>query len=352
MDRFAEKIFRNRIFDKEKLLKFGFQEKNNKLIYSTKISNGQFELEICIKDKKEIKTKLVDCASKDEYTLHLVEGIEGKFVGEIRDEYEKVLNKIADKCCITTYFSSLQTNRLAEWIKQKYNGTPEFLWEKFPGHAVFRNQYTEKWYGLIANIDAAKIDTARKGKIEVLNIKIDKDEIQILLKQRGFYPAYHMNKKSWISVILDETVSDEKIQHLLDESYDLSQGKNHLKTHEWIVPCNPKFYDIDDAFSKHKEILWKQSNNSIKPKDTVYLYVASPISAIRYKCEVTDVNIPYNYEDKNLKINKVMKIKLLKEYPCNFLTLNILKSFGMNAVRGQRHLPADLSNMINKKDNL
>lgn len=227
MDCFTEKIFRKKIFDKEKLLKFGFHEKNNQLIYSTKIVNGQFDLDICIKDKKEIETRLVDCSSKEEYTLHLVEGIEGKFVGEIREEYEKVLNKIADECCTTAYFSSLQANRLTEWIKQKYNDTPEFLWEKFPGYAVFRNQGTDKWYGLIANINASKLDKDKNGEIEVLDIKIDKEEIQNLLKLSGFYPAYHMNKKSWIAVVLDETVSDEKIKQLIDESHNFSQIKSN-----------------------------------------------------------------------------------------------------------------------------
>lgn len=173
--------------------------------------------------KKEIETRLVDCALKEEYTLHLVEGVEGKFVEKIRSEYEKILNKIADECCTATNFSSLQANRLTEWIKQKYNNTPEFLWDKFPGYGVFRNQDTDKWYGLIANIDASKLDKNRSGEIEILDIKIDKDEIHELLSLKGFYPAYHMNKKCWIAIALDETVSDEKITELIDKSYHFSQ---------------------------------------------------------------------------------------------------------------------------------
>ena len=60
-------------------------------------------------------------------------------------------------------------------------------------------------------------------------------------------------------------------------------------------------------------ITWKQSNN-IHVGDLVYLYVGSPYSAILYQCEAIEVNIPYEYQDKNLSMNRVMKIKLLKKY--------------------------------------
>jgi predicted DNA-binding protein (MmcQ/YjbR family) len=33
-------------------------------------------------------------------------------------------------------------------------------------------------------------------------------------------PAYHMNKKHWNSVIIDGSISDEKIKEWIDHSYD------------------------------------------------------------------------------------------------------------------------------------
>lgn len=109
----------------------------------------------------------------------------------------------------------------------------------------------------------------------------------------------------------------------------------------WIVPANPKYFDILQAFNENNEIIWKQSSN-IKKGDIAYMYVASPISAIIFKCEVTEVNIPYDYEDKNLKINKVMKIKLLKKYSNDFMTFDKLNKFGITAIRGQRTCPDEL----------
>lgn len=43
-----------------------------------------------------------------------------------------------------------------------------------------------------------------------------------LRKEQGIYPTYHMNKEYWISILLDGTISKEKIQELIDESYELT----------------------------------------------------------------------------------------------------------------------------------
>lgn len=225
MDNIVAKIFRNKVFNKKKLLEFGFKESENSLIFSAKIFDAQFDLIIIVKEMKTIETKLIDSASKEAYTLHLLKGANGKFIGNIRNEYEKFLNKVADNCCDDIYFNSIQANRITEWIKQKYNSSPEFLWDKFPRCAVFRNYDTRKWYGLITDIDYSKLDKNQSGQIDVLNIKVDKDDIQSYLKLKGCYPAYHMNKRSWLSVVLDDSVADEALKTLIDRSYIFSQKK-------------------------------------------------------------------------------------------------------------------------------
>ena len=112
---------------------------------------------------------------------------------------------------------------------------------------------------------------------------------------------------------------------------------------EWIVPANPKYYDIEAAFDATDEIDWMQGAGIIKG-DTVFMYVGAPVSAILYKCKVTEVDIPYDYEDKNLKITALMKIKLLKRYKRGAFTFEKLKSeYGIYAVRGPRGIPHSLS---------
>jgi hypothetical protein len=117
---------------------------------------------------------------------------------------------------------------------------------------------------------------------------------------------------------------------------------------EWIIPSNPKYYDIIHAFDNMDVIDWKQGAG-IKKGDMIFMYVGAPVSAILYKCKVTETNIPYQYQDKNLTITALMKIKLLRRYDPSQFTFDVLKSeYGIYAVRGPRGIPNSLSEALGK----
>ena len=62
----------------------------------------------------------------------------------------------------------------------------------------------------------------RQGKIW-LNVKVRPDWSYVLIQAFGaVVPAYHMNKRHWVSVILDGTMDDCEIRRLIEESYDLT----------------------------------------------------------------------------------------------------------------------------------
>ena len=56
--------------------------------------------------------------------------------------------------------------------------------------------------------------------VDVMDVKCGPVLVGSLLAQEGYFPAYHMSKSSWVSVILDDTVPDEDIYPLLELSYD------------------------------------------------------------------------------------------------------------------------------------
>ena len=117
---------------------------------------------------------------------------------------------------------------------------------------------------------------------------------------------------------------------------------------EWIIPSNPKYYDIIHAFDGTEDIDWKQGAG-IRRGDTVFLYVGAPVSAVLYKCEVTETDIPYQYRDGNLSITALMKIRLLKRYEPDRFTFETLKTeYGIFAVRGPRGVPDSLSEALEK----
>ena len=334
-------IFKKYTPDYNKLIEYGFSKNKTVYQYEKFFENNEFKAVIEISKNGIITGKVIELENNDEFLPLKIETQQGIFVGIIREEYKRILIDIRDNCFSKNYFIFPQSNRITHLIISKYENKPDFMWEQFEGYGVFKNANNNKWYGIIMNINYSKLGLDSNNPVEIINIKLDKDKIPELLKKDGYYPAWHMNKKSWITITLDETVSDDEIIKLISESYSFTIEPKK----EWIVPANPKYFDIIQSFEEQDEIIWKQSSK-IKKGDIVYMYVANPISAIRFKCEVTEINIPYDYEDKNLKIEKVMKIKLLKKYNKNFMTFEKLNKYGINAIRGQRTCPKELAKVL------
>ena len=242
---------------------------------------------------------------------------------------------------------------LLMYVLQQYGTEPEFLWKSYPNYAVLRHADNRKWYAAVMNIPRQTLGLSGEGSVEVLNVKCSPDMLSLFLPQAGFLPAYHMNKAHWLSVLLDGTVDQETVIFLLNTSFDLTSTRARKQKlgigdiTEWIIPANPKYYDVEQELREGGEILWKQSNN-ITVGDIVYIYVTAPVAAIRYKCEALEVNIPYKSKREKPRVERVMRMKCLKEYDKQSLSRDLLRSFGVAAaaVRGPRKMPFGLSNEI------
>jgi len=228
---------------------------------------------------------------------------------------------------------------------ERYGTEPEYPWKSAPDYCVLRHSGSRKWYGLIMYVRRRQLGLDGGEYVDVLNVKCETAAAGSLRSQAGILPGYHMNKKSWITVLLDGSVSAGKISTLLDMSYDLTDSRGGTgdkpRITEWLVPANPKFFDIESAFEESEVIGWKQSSN-IRAGDTVYMYVAAPYSAIRFKCRAVEVNIPYRYSDDNITIKKLMRIRKLEKYDKEPISLELMKTFGVFYVRGPRSMPSSL----------
>lgn len=211
-------VFKKVNFNKDKLLAYGFKAEDNYYKYSKEMING-FTATIVLDESEQITGKIMDNSLGEEYTNYRIESMKGEFVNSIREEYKSILLDVADKCCEKLCFVTPQANRIAKMIMETYQNTPEFLWEASPDCAVYRHSENQKWYALIAYINRNKFDKKTTGMVEILNLKIKEDERDNLLKQDGFYLAWHMNKKSWITITLDEMVSDEEVMKYIKKSY-------------------------------------------------------------------------------------------------------------------------------------
>ena len=239
------------------------------------------------------------------------------------------------------------------YVKRKYGSEPEYLWRRFPDYAIFRHEDNRKWYGLIMDISAENLGLPGEGRVDILNVKLDDLMLADMLVQReGYLRGYHLNRGNWISILLDGTVPMKEIREMLDLSYRVTASakkKQKLRPpKEWIVPANPKYYDIVHAFDHKEEINWKQGAG-IRTGDIVFMYVAAPVSAILYKCVVTETDIPFQYSDKNVSMTALMKIRFKKQYLPDQFSFEKLKSeYGIFAVRGPRGIPHSLSEALKK----
>ncbi len=235
-----------------------------------------------------------------------------------------------------------------DYIKKKYKVSPEYPWSKYDSNAVFRHSDNNKWFALVMGVQKNKLGLSGDDYVDVVNLKMDDMFFRdIIIQEEGIMPAYHMNKLHWITVLLDGTVASEKVLDLIDMSFmATASAKKKEKIRppkEWIIPANPKYYDIEHAFDDADEINWKQGSG-IKTGDTVFIYVGAPVSAILYKCKVLETGIPGDYKDGKLVIKALMKIKLFMRYKPEQFTFNILKEeYGIYAVRGPRGIPNSLS---------
>ena len=321
-----KEIIKKCILDKDKLIPFGFIKEKDNYKYITNIMNNKFRVEIIINANNELIGKIYDIETNEEYTNFRVENL-GAFSNSVKEEYINILKNIVSNCYISHYFSFNQTNRIVNEIIKKYNVSPEFLWDKYPSYGIFRSKTSNKWFAAILNVDKSKVINNESGEIEIINVKVD-DLVNDYLKEKGIFPPYHMSKKSWITIILDDTCKDEKIMELIDISYELVNKKS-----TWIIPANPKVYDIVSDFKKSDIMTWNHQS-SMELGDIIYIYMTKPMGYIKYKCQIIDID------------DNIMTIKLIQKFDDNLLTFDLLNNYGLKSVRSPRRIPDKLNSFL------
>ena len=120
-------------------------------------------------------------------------------------------------------------DELTRYIFDTYSVEPDY---PFPGDntsAVFRHAGNRKWFALVMNIPAQKLGLPSENRIDIVNMKCDSVLIGSFRGLPGLFPAYHMNKESWITAALDGSAPDETVKTLLDMSYQATAPKTRGK---------------------------------------------------------------------------------------------------------------------------
>ncbi len=90
--------------------------------------------------------------------------------------------------------------------------------------AVLRHADSRKWYALVMHIPRRKVGIDSDEVVDVVNLKLPIEMFGSFGAADGVYPAYHMNKLHWISVVLNDA-ADDLIALLVNASYVATKGK-------------------------------------------------------------------------------------------------------------------------------
>ncbi|EGP68844.1 MULTISPECIES: MmcQ/YjbR family DNA-binding protein [Streptococcus] len=215
-------IFKSYQFNQEKARAYGFVKNGEVWTNSCQILEGDFVMVLSI-TADNVRFQVFDQEMGDLYPQVHMESMTGSFVGNVREACLEILYQIRKACFDVQDFVCPQTKRIMAQIQEKYGNQLEYLWEKSPDTAVLRHEGNKKWYAVLMRIPWDKLEKGREGLVEAVNLK--HDQVVDLLSQKGIYPAFHMNKRYWISVAFDDTLSDEMVLELIEKSWNLTSKK-------------------------------------------------------------------------------------------------------------------------------
>lgn len=111
-------------------------------------------------------------------------------------------------------------DNIIKYAMENLKTKPDTPWMKYPDNIVLRHNGSRKWYALIMKIQTDKLGIEGNSTADIINVKCDPILVNSLVKNDGYFPAYHMNKTHWITIILDGTVKEKEILNFLNMSFD------------------------------------------------------------------------------------------------------------------------------------
>ena len=230
-------IFRSAVPDYAKFASFGFEKRGAAYICKKSLPETGFYVlltvtgETCSAEVYESADDFPD----SKYALFDVESANGSFVSQIRSQVQGIVEDFRQTC----FEISDLHEKYIHFLESEFNCKPDFPWAapKNPGEAqssfksgryddaaVFRCP-NQKWFALVMNITYKNLGFENDENVFVVNLKADKDHINEIIDKKSIFPAYHMNKKYWITVLLTGVTDFDRLCSLTRRSFELVNGK-------------------------------------------------------------------------------------------------------------------------------
>ena len=105
-----------------------------------------------------------------------------------------------------------------------YGTSPDYPFDEDFETAVLRHGENRKWYELVMRVSRRKFGFDRDEVIDGVNLKLPTEMFGSFGVADGAYPAYHMNKLHWISVLLPDA-PDDVVRFLVNVSFEATKDK-------------------------------------------------------------------------------------------------------------------------------
>ena len=115
-----------------------------------------------------------------------------------------------------------------EYCLNTYGTLPDYPFDDWMESAVLRHADNKKWYAIALRMSRRKFGFDSDEIIDVVNLKLPTEMFGSFVEADGVYPAYHMNKLHWISVLLPDA-PEEIVQFLVNVSFEATKDKRKRK---------------------------------------------------------------------------------------------------------------------------
>ena len=115
-----------------------------------------------------------------------------------------------------------------EYCLGTYGTVPDYPFDDWMESAVLRHADNKKWYAIVLRVSRRRFGIDSDEVIDVVNLKLPIEMFGSFGESDGVYPAYHMNKLHWISVLLPDA-PDDTVRFLTNASFEATRDKRKRK---------------------------------------------------------------------------------------------------------------------------
>ena len=118
-----------------------------------------------------------------------------------------------------------------DYCRNAYGTAADYPFDEDFETAVLRHSGNRKWYAIVMRVSRRKFGFDCDEVIDVVNVKLPLEMFSSFGPSEGVYPAYHMNKLHWISLLLPD-IADDLTEFLVNASFEATKDQKKRKKHE------------------------------------------------------------------------------------------------------------------------